>query len=105
MIGELSKSYAPAEAEAEVRAKWEAADAFHAEPSDGDERAYCIVIPPPNVTAPLHLGHALNNTLQDCLIRYHRMRGFITLWMPGTDHAGIALSCSMIVASYSSFHC
>ncbi|MCH7849098.1 MAG: class I tRNA ligase family protein, partial [Planctomycetes bacterium] len=89
MLGELSKSYAPAEAEAEVRAKWEASDAFHAQPG-GDAKPYCIVIPPPNVTAPLHLGHALNNTLQDCLIRYHRMRGCNTLWMPGTDHAGIA---------------
>ncbi|MEE8155051.1 MAG: valine--tRNA ligase, partial [Phycisphaerales bacterium] len=89
MLGELAKSYAPAEAEAEVRAKWEASDAFHARPG-GDSEPYCIVIPPPNVTAPLHLGHALNNTLQDCLIRYHRMRGCDTLWMPGTDHAGIA---------------
>lgn len=89
MLGELAKSYAPAEAEAEVRAKWEASDAFHARP-EGDLKPYCIVIPPPNVTAPLHLGHALNNTLQDVLIRYHRMRGCNTLWMPGTDHAGIA---------------
>ncbi|MCH8316665.1 MAG: valine--tRNA ligase [Planctomycetes bacterium] len=89
MLGELAKSYAPAEAEAEVRAKWEASDAFHARPG-GDAKPYCIVIPPPNVTAPLHLGHALNNTLQDVLIRYHRMRGCNTLWMPGTDHAGIA---------------
>ncbi|MEE9130059.1 MAG: valine--tRNA ligase, partial [Phycisphaerales bacterium] len=89
MLGELAKSYAPAEAEAEVRAKWEASDAFHARPG-GDAKPYCIVIPPPNVTAPLHLGHALNITLQDCLIRYHRMRGCNTLWMPGTDHAGIA---------------
>ena len=55
-----------------------------------DALPYCIVIPPPNVTAALHLGHALNNTLQDILIRQHRMRGFNTLWMPGTDHAGIA---------------
>ena len=55
-----------------------------------DPKPYTIVIPPPNVTAPLHLGHALNNTLQDILIRFHRMRQFNTLWMPGTDHAGIA---------------
>ncbi len=89
MLDELAKSYAPAEAEAQVRAKWEGSDAFHARP-EGDRQPYCIVIPPPNVTAPLHLGHALNNTLQDCLIRYHRMRGCNTLWMPGTDHAGIA---------------
>ncbi len=89
MTAQLAKSYAPAPAESEVRGRWEAADAFHAEPSDtGDP--FCILIPPPNVTAALHLGHAFNNTLQDVLIRYHRMRGFNTLWMPGTDHAGIA---------------
>ena len=58
-------------------------------PTDAGE-PYCIVIPPPNVTAALHLGHALNNSLQDVLIRYHRMRGFNTIWMPGTDHAGIS---------------
>jgi valyl-tRNA synthetase len=89
MRTELPKSYTPSEAEDEIRAKWDAAKAFHAEPGDGRE-PYCILIPPPNVTAALHLGHAFNNTLQDVLIRYHRMRGCNTLWMPGTDHAGIA---------------
>jgi valyl-tRNA synthetase len=68
---------------------WERARAFHAEPGDPGE-PYAVVIPPPNVTAALHLGHALNNTLQDILIRVHRMRGFNTVWLPGTDHAGIA---------------
>ncbi len=87
--GELPKSYAPADAEAHVSARWSDAEVFHAEPGDpGDP--YCIVIPPPNVTAPLHLGHGFNNSIQDVLIRFHRMRGFNTLWMPGTDHAGIA---------------
>ncbi|MHC4991312.1 MAG: valine--tRNA ligase, partial [Planctomycetota bacterium] len=86
---ELPKSYRPAEAEGPVRQRWEAAGAFHARP-DAPEPPYCILIPPPNVTAALHLGHALNNTLQDVLVRYHRMRGCNTLWMPGTDHAGIA---------------
>ncbi len=62
----------------------------HVEPPPSGESCYSIVIPPPNVTSALHLGHALNNTLQDILIRYHRMRGATTLWMPGTDHAGIA---------------
>ena len=62
---------------------------FHAEP-DPDRKPFTIVIPPPNVTGALHLGHALNNTLQDILIRMKRMQGFNTLWMPGTDHAGIA---------------
>jgi valyl-tRNA synthetase len=86
---ELAKSYTPAAAEPIVRAKWDAAKAFHVDPNAPGE-PYCILIPPPNVTAALHLGHAFNNSLQDVLIRYHRMRGFKTLWMPGTDHAGIA---------------
>ncbi len=62
---------------------------FHAK-ADGAKPGYCIVIPPPNVTGVLHMGHALNNTLQDILIRFKRMDGFDALWMPGTDHAGIA---------------
>ena len=62
---------------------------FHSEPHP-DKEPYCIVIPPPNVTGALHLGHALNNTLQDTLIRWKRMQGINALWMPGTDHAGIA---------------
>ncbi len=68
---------------------WEAHRLFHADEAAGSP-PYCIVIPPPNVTGSLHMGHALNNTLQDILIRWHRMRGDNTLWMPGTDHAGIA---------------
>ncbi|MEM7313957.1 MAG: class I tRNA ligase family protein, partial [Planctomycetota bacterium] len=68
---------------------WEQAGYFHSEP-DPNRKPYTIVIPPPNVTGALHLGHALNNTLQDALIRFKRMQGFNTLWMPGTDHAGIA---------------
>jgi valyl-tRNA synthetase len=89
-LPELAKAYSPADAEPAVEAAWAASDVFHAEPVDQDTPTYSIVIPPPNVTAALHLGHALNNTLQDVLIRYHRMRGDETLWMPGTDHAGIA---------------
>ncbi|MHC4142913.1 MAG: class I tRNA ligase family protein [Planctomycetota bacterium] len=89
IVAQLAKSYAPATAEPEVQARWDASGIFHAVPTDGGE-PYCIVIPPPNVTAALHLGHALNNSLQDVLIRYHRMRGFNTIWMPGTDHAGIS---------------
>ncbi len=90
--GELAKSYDPAVEEPKVRAAWDAAQPSHAEPAaDADgPPPYCILIPPPNVTAALHLGHALNNTLQDVLIRYHRAQGRPTLWMPGTDHAGIA---------------
>ncbi len=89
----LPKTYAPADEEPIIRERWRASNAFHPDPQavvDGRRDPYCIIIPPPNVTAPLHLGHALNNTLQDILIRHHRMRGFETMWMPGTDHAGIA---------------
>lgn len=83
--------YSPIEAEHAVRTRWEDANAFSVEPTENpDDPTFSIVIPPPNVTAALHLGHALNNTLQDVLTRYHRMLGDRTLWMPGTDHAGIA---------------
>jgi len=90
---ELPKQYRPADHERRVWDKWMDEKAFHANPErviSGEAPPYCVLIPPPNVTAALHLGHALNNTLQDILIRVHRMRGFETLWMPGTDHAGIA---------------
>ncbi|RPI58720.1 MAG: valine--tRNA ligase, partial [Planctomycetaceae bacterium] len=89
MTIEPSKAYDPKSIEKEVYERWISSGAFNAEPSDAGEK-YCIVIPPPNVTAALHLGHALNNTLQDVLIRVRRMRGKNGLWMPGTDHAGIA---------------
>ncbi|MBL9147302.1 MAG: valine--tRNA ligase [Phycisphaerae bacterium] len=91
---ELAKSYTPREAEPVAQAVWTDAHAFRAEPKGkgarGDAEPYAIFIPPPNVTAALHLGHALNNTIQDILTRYHRMCGMNALWMPGTDHAGIA---------------
>jgi valyl-tRNA synthetase len=86
---DLPKTYDPHAIEREVDRLWNDRRAFHAEPTDPGE-PYCIVIPPPNVTAALHLGHALNNTLQDILIRVNRMRGRNTVWLPGTDHAGIA---------------
>ena len=86
----IPKAYSPSEAESVVTARWNEARIGAAVPVADDAPTYSIVIPPPNVTAPLHLGHALNNTLQDVLIRYHRMTGHETLWMPGTDHAGIA---------------
>ena len=89
MPEELAKVYEPKKVEDEVNKRWLEAGAFNAEPADPRAK-YCIVIPPPNVTDALHLGHALNNTLQDVLIRYKRMCQFDTLWMPGTDHAGIA---------------
>jgi valyl-tRNA synthetase len=89
MTDELPKVYDPKQVERDVYERWIRVKAFHAEPGDGGPK-FCIVIPPPNVTAALHLGHALNNTLQDVLIRQKRMEQYRTLWMPGTDHAGIA---------------
>ncbi|MFN3624823.1 MAG: valine--tRNA ligase [Hyphomicrobium sp.] len=87
----LDKIYQPAEIEPRIRAEWERADAFKAGRSDrANAQPYCIVIPPPNVTGSLHMGHALNNTLQDVLCRFERLRGKDVLWQPGTDHAGIA---------------
>lgn len=74
---------------ADIYAAWETDGCFRAEPNP-DREPFTVVIPPPNVTGALHLGHALNNTLQDIRVRWHRMSGFETLWMPGTDHAGIA---------------
>ncbi|HEB60504.1 MAG TPA: valine--tRNA ligase, partial [Phycisphaeraceae bacterium] len=90
---QLPKVYSPAEEEPSIRRRWRDSGAFHPNPRrvlEGKAEGYCIIIPPPNVTAALHLGHALNNTLQDIMIRYHRMAGYETLWLPGTDHAGIA---------------
>ncbi|MGI9602303.1 MAG: class I tRNA ligase family protein, partial [Acidimicrobiales bacterium] len=89
---ELPKTYEPDKSEQLVTERWNQANVFHVEADDPSPtgHSYSIVIPPPNVTAALHLGHALNNTLQDVLTRFHRMRGDRTLWMPGTDHAGIA---------------
>ena len=87
----IEKTYQPSEVEGRIYAKWEAAGAFRAgRPERAGAAPYCIVIPPPNVTGSLHMGHALNNTLQDILCRFERMRGKDVLWQPGTDHAGIA---------------
>jgi valyl-tRNA synthetase len=89
MSEELSKQYHPKDTESKCYKIWEERGLFSAK-SSLDKSPYSIVIPPPNVTGILHMGHALNNTIQDILIRYKKMRGFATLWMPGTDHAGIA---------------
>jgi valyl-tRNA synthetase len=87
----LEKTYQPAAIEARVHEEWIKARAFEAgRPERAKAPPYCIVIPPPNVTGSLHMGHALNNTLQDVLCRFERMRGKDVLWQPGTDHAGIA---------------
>lgn len=85
----LDRTYRPDRAEAAVFARWREAGAFDSEPESGGE-PFCIVMPPPNVTGSLHIGHALNMTLQDVLTRFRRMEGRNALWQPGTDHAGIA---------------
>ena len=88
---DLPSSYSAATVEADVYRRWETAGCFKAGAGKRDGKpSYTIAIPPPNVTGVLHMGHALNNTLQDTLIRWRRMQGFDTLWQPGTDHAGIA---------------
>ena len=89
----MPKAYQPEAAEPAVRERWTRARAFAADPApvlSGEKKPYTILIPPPNVTAKLHLGHALNNTIQDVLARRKRMQGYETLWQPGADHAGIA---------------
>ena len=85
----LDKTFDPKSAEPRLYRRWEESGLFSPR-TDGAAEAYSIVIPPPNVTGSLHIGHALNNTLQDILARYHRMKGKAVLWLPGTDHAGIA---------------
>jgi len=86
----LDKTYTPNQVEERIYTQWERSGAFKCGQKGEGADAYTIVIPPPNVTGSLHMGHALNNTLQDILIRYNRMLGKDTLWQPGTDHAGIA---------------
>lgn len=86
---ELTKVYDPENVEQKWYREWEAKGYFSAAATSA-KPAYSIVIPPPNITGVLHMGHALNNTLQDILCRWKRMQGFNVLWMPGTDHAGIA---------------
>ena len=89
---ELTKSFEPAGIERRWYEHWEGNGYFKAglDRSKPKEHAYCILLPPPNVTGTLHMGHGFNQTLMDALTRYHRMRGWNTLWQPGTDHAGIA---------------
>ena len=89
MRKELPKTYEPQEVEGKIYQSWMDAGCFKAAPNP-DKKPFCIVMPPPNVTGQLHMGHAMDATLQDILIRYKRMQGYEALWMPGTDHAGIA---------------
>ncbi|MDD7417737.1 MAG: class I tRNA ligase family protein, partial [Spirochaetales bacterium] len=89
---ELEKAYNPKDFEDRVYSEWEKKGEFKPASDKGNKPSskYTVVIPPPNVTGVLHMGHGLNNTLQDIVVRYHRMKGEDTLWVPGTDHAGIA---------------
>ena len=86
---EIGKSYDPTPLEDKWYERWLESGAFHSEPED-QRKPFSVVIPPPNVTGSLHMGHALNNTLQDISCRYKRMAGYNVMWLPGTDHAGIA---------------
>ena len=97
MAKALATKYDPSEFEDKIYDFWEKGNYFHAEPDD-KKKPYTIVIPPPNITGQLHMGHALDETLQDILIRYHRMKGFDTLWLPGTDHASIATEAKIVEA-------
>ena len=87
---ELSKSFEPKKIESHWYPQWEKSGYFQAGLDPNKSEAFCILLPPPNVTGTLHMGHGFNQTLMDALTRYHRMRGDNTLWQPGTDHAGIA---------------
>ncbi len=89
-LSEIPKTYDPHAVESRIYEEWERSGAFEADPNS-DKEPYCIVIPPPNVTGALHMGHALNGAIQDTLIRRARMKGFEALWLPGVDHASIAL--------------
>ena len=92
---ELAKTYDPKGMEDRIYADWLEKKYFHAE-VDRSRKPFTIVMPPPNITGKLHMGHALDNTLQDILIRYKRMQGFNALWVPGTDHASISTEVKVI---------
>ena len=97
MSKELAKAYEPQEVENRTYDFWMKGNYFHAEP-DPKKKPYTIVIPPPNITGQLHMGHALDETLQDILIRWRRMQGYSALWLPGTDHASIATEAKIVEA-------
>ena len=97
MSKELAKTYDPKGLEDRLYKKWEESGYFHAE-VDRSKKPFTIVMPPPNITGQLHMGHALDNTMQDILIRYKRMQGYNALWQPGTDHAAIATEVKVIAA-------
>ena len=97
MAKELAKNYKPSEFEDKIYDFWIEGNYFHAE-ADPDKKPYTIVMPPPNITGQLHIGHALDETLQDILIRWRRMSGYSALWLPGTDHASIATEAKIVEA-------
>ena len=97
MAKEMAKSYSPREFEDRIYDFWMKGNYFHAK-VDKDKKPYTIVMPPPNITGQLHMGHALDNTLQDILIRWRRMQGYSALWLPGTDHASIATEAKIVEA-------
>ncbi|MCR4778074.1 MAG: class I tRNA ligase family protein, partial [Lachnospiraceae bacterium] len=92
---ELEKNYNPNEIEDRLYKKWEAKKYFHAEP-DPKKKPFTIMMPPPNITGQLHMGHALDETMQDILTRWKRMQGYSALWLPGTDHASIATEAKVV---------
>ena len=94
---ELAKQYDPSQVEDRIYQFWLDGGYFHTK-ADPDKKPYTIVMPPPNITGQLHMGHALDETLQDILIRWKRMSGYSTLWLPGTDHASIATEAKIVEA-------
>ncbi len=97
MNKELNKLYEPKDVEDRIYKYWMDNECFKAN-VDKKKKPYTIVIPPPNITGQLHMGHALDETLQDILIRYRRMQGYSALWLPGTDHAAIATEAKIVAA-------
>ena len=91
----MEKTYNPQAIEKETYERWESSGAFIAH-RDPDKKPFTIVMPPPNITGQLHMGHAMDGVLQDSLIRYHRMKGDAALWLPGTDHASIATEVKIV---------
>ena len=92
---EIERNYNPAEIEDRLYSKWQEKKYFHAE-VDRSKKPFTIVMPPPNITGQLHMGHALDNTMQDILTRFKRMQGYEALWLPGTDHASIATEAKIV---------
>ena len=97
MARELPKIYEPQQVESRIYQMWQDGGFFHAQ-KDESKKPFTIVMPPPNVTGQLHMGHAMDGVLQDSLTRYHRMKGDPTLWLPGTDHASIATEVKIVEA-------